>query len=178
MSTNVTSRPRQHDESVIAAVAAKLVEPVMQALGEKPSEQGRKEILSDLAEMLDDKFDWEGYALAKWLDNEKGYRVDSHFVDILDHASHYAQTETERLTKEWVTAQQLKPRYDVGDSVRFSGRKGIEQTGTIISVNRTTLTYIVFVPGKGHIGFQPSGSRETGTVGIHVNDEDALGLAE
>ena len=141
-------RPTKMDEDVLAKVSELLLPELVQ-WGGWPQEQ-REEDLETLTELLKYSYDFDGYKLAKKLEDELYCDADSELVGILDRVEGLAYQITEKKVKEWVSANSILPAFKVGDRVKWphSGRETM--TGTVVAIHTDKATYTIQEDGKAY----------------------------
>lgn len=145
--TNPTPpRPGKFSPEVIAAVAERLLPSVQEHLGGEIN--GHE--LSDLKDALEDCPEgWDGYTLAKWLDDNAYWRevCDTRLCKILDNAETIAYKVLQALVADWVKANKIEPPFPVGTAVEFTSGWN-KLTGKIAAINYGTAEYTVQEDGK------------------------------
>ena len=167
------ARPRQDNAHCLRATAIKLAS----MMGKPPTEQQLRDVeegledaesdYADILKALDNNFDWCGYQLARFLDEELGWSMNAGIVQTLDDALVYRMQEHALLVEKWVKDYELTPRYAVGDTVTIAVRSKAYQ-GTIRRIYEHRLQYVVEVPELGH-GLGTAGFITQGNI---VNEED------
>lgn len=92
----------------------------------------------------------DGYELAKELDRDCGYDVNTELVNILDGFSHKLYMECQKFEKKWVIDCNITPKHSIGDKVHIS-RKGKIYEGEISAINNEVAEYTICVPELGHV---------------------------
>lgn len=139
-------RPNRMSDEVLAEVANRLMPRVLQWLHIDYDDPEAADYAKDIMAVLEVSSD--GYKMAKELeDNHNWDEPDSDLVDILEGADFYDALKT--ALKAWVKDNDLKPRFDVGRSVKVRSRLGDYQ-GEIVSVGDDG-TYTVMIPDLGHV---------------------------
>lgn len=164
----MTKRPSKHDRDVLAEVAKKLIDDVMGWVGDDKAD--RDGSLADLTEVIQDAIELDGYELAKCLEDDFYWNVDSRLVEILDRAEHLALLVVREKAKQWVKDNEIKPLYSVGDHVRWASRSG-EKRGKIAYVWGDNADYTIQEDGREY----PVSKIPTGWI---VEFEKVLGLCE
>jgi hypothetical protein len=144
-------RPNYHDEKVKEKVAKE----VSQELGKEVFEWCDKETpleqcISDTeAILIKCGSSEDGYGLAKEFEDE-GYSPDSALVEILDSTDHYIRNAVDRLVKEWVFNNNIKPTLDISPDVTYSVRYGSKiHDGILVSAYTDEAKYGVKIPAAG-----------------------------
>jgi len=163
-------RPKRGDPQCIRATAIKLTSTISGV----PTAQQIEDVETDLEDAdseyadiyraLTNNHNWDGYELAKYLDEELGWEVDVSTVQDLDNAEHYRYTEHNARVEKWVIDYELTPKYAVGDIVTFK-QESKSYEGTIRQIYVKQLRYVVEVPALGH-------NANSGTLGSVVEEED------
>ena len=138
-------RPTRHDVEVLDEVAGKLVAEIIAHDGKDPGESLRVKRREELLGVLDDAAgDYDGYALARVLDDECHWSVDAHTVATLDMAVILIERAHQARTRAWVQAHPQEQRFAVGDRVAWTdGLTGKRSLGTIVRVRPETAEYVV-----------------------------------
>ena len=98
-----------------------------------------EQVLEDLREILEKEApDADGYTLARAMERDGWYGVNSELVEILDGAFSIAHSVEEDAVKEWVTANEIKAPLVAGTMVKT--KHGV---GPIVSIMEDTAKYIV-----------------------------------
>lgn len=140
----VTRRPYKHMRVVTDEVAAALLPRILAALNEKDDSRG--EVLADLKSVLADSHEFEGYRLARKLDNDYHWDANADLVDGLERTEAYARKVVGRLVADWIRRYNILPGHAVGDRVRFhtsAGGWGEPLAGRIVAVRPEDAEYIV-----------------------------------
>jgi hypothetical protein len=139
--TEIPNRPNERHPEVIRQVVERLRPVLADFLEEEDPD------LDDLADTLKSNWDWNGYNLAKHLDNYCGWGADADLVEILSSAEGYGSIIVGQLTEEWVQKYGIRPAYSVGDRVAcdISLRP---KTGVIVKVYANLAKYVIQEDGK------------------------------
>lgn len=172
MSENV--RPSRYCDEVTWAVARSLASEFQwqeyadaEAAGYDGSE------FQALVETLRDETDWDGYSLAKYLEDTYSMEMDADSVNTLDAAYMYQSKAHDALVKQWVIDTAAMPKYIVGASVRVLSRStDVEVVGVVKSVQAAVLRYTVYVQEHAEE------SRTGVYLGTLYNEEQILGLGQ
>lgn len=182
-------QPSTRDDAVLQWVALKLMPAIKAWLG-KDNMDTDDELTEAIKSVLEDSYDWDGYALAKEFDSQ-GWSSDAALVDVLSSADHYLYTARNAIVEEWVKAHDVTPKFKVDDAVMVrqgdeginagaAGKqipKGTALNGVIDSIRGHT--YTVTIAELGHVrSGDPSGPQFNRTVGSvfrwdHVENSDA-----
>jgi len=99
-----------------------------------------------LVETLRDETNWDGYALAKHLEDSYSMDMDADAVNTLDAAYMYQNKAHDALVRQWVIDTSAAPKYATGDNVRIACKApGDELLGVVKSVQATVLRYTVYI---------------------------------
>jgi len=101
--TNTPPRPARNAPEVIAIAAEKLLPDVMEWRGKGDYYQDK--ILNSIKKAI--RYETDGYAIAKSIDDNGVLEPDSELVEILDQASSYLHTAFSELCTEWVNQNNL-----------------------------------------------------------------------
>ena len=86
----------------------------------------KDQVSEDLQNHVD--FNDDGYDMARTLDDScHGYNTSAMFVDHLDCLGNENDTELRKLVKQWVSAHDLKPKYKIGDKLKFESKLNIRR---------------------------------------------------
>jgi hypothetical protein len=114
--------------------------------------EGRKitveEIAADLITGMAEHDD--GYRLARWLDDHKGWAANRTLVSLLSHIPFLRNEIYDQRVRRWVKDNQVHPDLSVGDVVKVRDKEGLEHTGQIRCINYEEARYQVFVESLGH----------------------------
>lgn len=168
-------RPSRYSDEVVWGVARLLVADLQwQDYEDSEAEGYDGSELQALVDTLRDETDWDGYSLAKHLDEDFNIPVTADTVNTLDVAHVYQVKAHTELVLKWVLATEGVPLYSKDATVRVKAFKhGVEAyTGVIRDVRAPMLTYSVFVQ-------EHADESRTGTyIGTIYNQEDILGLGQ
>ena len=154
----VQARPK-HTDIPAKAVAEKLADDVMAWLGGEGG--SRESVIDDLEKAI--AYGLDGYAIAKYLDNDCSWNVDADLVEILENAYWIRSSLHDKAVEAWVLACGIKPRLQLGTPVkvknRATGNKVLD--GQIVSIDEKRGTYTVCIEALGHVR---EGMGTTGSV--------------
>lgn len=139
---NNSSRPSIRDDEVIEKTVLELLPRIQQwaaSNGEADTEQQLEETKSNLIDAIKDSHDYDGYSIAKYLDDTHCWSPDSELVEELDSIHFLLSRFEEEHTKEWVKFFKIKPELKVGDPVVF-GHK-LQYFGHIHEICESTAKY-------------------------------------
>ena len=104
--------------------------------------------IDDVAEVLGDEWDWDGYSLAKALDDTHGWEIDGDTVEALNASDMLKHRYIRNAVKEWVKRFDIKPMYSVGDcvDVKWKGHRTVQ--GEITGIHDDSAEYIIFIFGE------------------------------
>lgn len=147
-------RPRQRDPDTLEAAAARMIEGVR----EKFDGLSDKEITQGLRHAFARSMSFDGYEIARRLEQDSLCDPDAELVEMLDSAYGYVSQAHNEAVKRWVSENNITLLRKVGDRVKC--RHGV---GVINEINAETAIYL----------FKPDGSAEFKFGGgIHVTDEE------
>mgnify|MGYP006277436187 CR=1 FL=1 len=144
-------RPSFYADEVINTAAEKIGRELAKAWGEADSQA--EKIIDELKEVLSVQYDIDGYKIARELENQFYYELDSQDVDILDGVYLAMISKYQQLIKEWVRKYSIKAKLKVGDKVRHTNQvqklkdafpNGVEVE--IVSVDDEQYKYGVYHP--------------------------------
>ena len=89
--------------------------------------------------MLDSNYDFDGYHLARHLDNQ-GWTPDADLVDILSNTDQYFFAALRQAELEWIKTNNITPKFKIGDNVVYVGsnefsNKKVSGSGEITRIN-------------------------------------------
>jgi len=135
-------RPNRQSPEVIKAVVEKLYPKCKAWIKAGNVDDDEESTKEELADALRRCWFWDGYELAKYLDD---WSPDASLVDILDNADRYCATPLKGLEREY--AKTLKPLFRVGDRVTLP-RESV--CGEITSLDDTG-HYHIYSEILGHV---------------------------
>lgn len=122
--TALPKRPTIFDDRCIDRAVQLLLPKVLEWYGDRAD---RESITKDLTDALHDILDFDGYALAKWLDSNCFWDADSDLVEILDLANGHLHDSTYFFVKEWVKEHHVTAGHKIGDTVRWKAHDGVKE---------------------------------------------------
>lgn len=156
------SRPSIFDEAIIRTVARKLSPKVASWLGE-----GGVDVSEELFEAIDNALSWDGYRIARSLEDGAGWEPDEELVRVLERAFTEAHTARDELTRQWVVSEGIKPAHKVGDKVQYKKEATVYE---VTKIDEQLARYVLFSEALGHVRSGP------GTHGSYINFEDVTDL--
>jgi hypothetical protein len=169
-----TERPVYNCDEVCAATAEALYNDVKawltQAGDPAPDKQ---ETLKDLARAISHSMLMDGYEIAKELDDDGWFNINSELVEILDKAYWNAKNAHRELIKKWIVENNITNQFNVGDVVTVNRKYKKPVQGEIIDMNKDEATYSVFCESLGHIR-KEEGKMRAGTTAIIVPFEQVV----
>jgi hypothetical protein len=163
------ARPTNADKEVKLLVIEQILPSILVWLNDTEDSDDIEEITKDLMDEIEPYKD--GYKIAKALD-DCGWPSDSELVDILDDLDFH--NSLNKLTLMWIKANNIKPKFNVGDKVRVNSRlvnlksnKGRKKfyDGEITKIDPFG-KYVVFIEEVGHV------RTGRGCHGSYINWED------
>ena len=141
-----TERPGRLSPPVIEQIALTLFAEIKQWLesyGDAISEREEMEAFGTLKRALSESSNWDGYALAKQLD-ELGWEPDAELVAILQDAERVSLTCYRETIIRWVKENKLKPKYKPSAHIEFKA-PGTQETlnAKVMVVHPETLEYSI-----------------------------------
>lgn len=177
-------RPSHNGGAMAKLLATRMLPKVIKWMGPKAGPPGPIECEDgvaphqDLLEALEDavKFDDDGYEIASSLEGDAYITPDSELVEILDETGFIRYDIHRTLVSEWVKANNLTPRFKVGDEVRMLDHtatwahakfKGL--VGEVTEVRAEQMTYTVMYESLGDVRMgtpmpQGKGCQTFGTI--------------
>jgi hypothetical protein len=164
-------RPGYRSDDVLEAAARELVQSMPDINGDIESH------VAAIAKVLKEGSPtFDGYRLARSLEESYGWDADMDLAQSLDAASVIVGALVREATARWVAANSIRPKKAIGDMVSVEtrnneGRRGT-YTGEIVAIDEAHAAYTVMIEALGHV-------REgTGTHGIIVPYETLHELAD
>jgi hypothetical protein len=140
-------RPHPFDQDVLEATAEMMVHQVMFDIGAK--EEERAQILSDLVAAMEDTTDFEGYRLAKRLEEYFDYKPDAQLVGTLGGADARNHVAHSQVVAKWVEHNKITPKFQINARVLAKIDDDFDscgdQLGTIIKISAQQAQYWVLV---------------------------------
>lgn len=137
---NLPRRPRTGDHETISAAATSILPEIIEWMGPDYDESKKADIEEHLIEAMKDNPGLDGYDLAKFLDDRFRWECDAELVEILDSALSCAGSIRDRRIEEWVKANGIHPKLEIGRKITsflFSGE------GTITAIKENRACYVV-----------------------------------
>ena len=111
-----------------------------------------EEVKPEIIDMIENNHDEDGFALAKYMENYKGYDADSGLVEILDDVEYVKYSLLDKKLREWVKQNDIQPKFEEGKEVKVilqnpKTYKKEERIGKIANIQKDTAKYAVHVPG-------------------------------
>lgn len=148
--TTTSARPELYDQDVMANVVEMLLPEVMEWLTGIKGATSTGNEKSGLLDALSTVIEWDGYALAKELEETCYWMPDAQLVAILDQAQGKRYEAHRQAVIRWVKESQGELRFAKGQRVSLFLRPSKElTTGQVVSVNPDLLTLVVCVPPGG-----------------------------
>jgi len=141
---NPPPRPQATDPLVRRAAAEAVLPDVIAWLGGHYKRREREHVISQLIEAMNPMAYGDGYAIARNLERFSMWDPDTQLVEVLD-GDHVGEALREAVA-EWVEANQIKPKLEIGAEVTFQKSKldkGRSEPGTIVAIHADTAQYVV-----------------------------------
>ena len=152
MKTLNVPRPTERDEAVLEAAIEMIMPSVwdwITALDNYDSEE-REGVRLDLKKAIGRScISFDGYQLARNLEQVALWEPDSELVDVLDSFQSFVNKVHRDAVKAWVVEQGIIPQHRVPDEVLVRIR-GVEYQGVVIRVDAETAQYTVNIQDLGH----------------------------
>lgn len=187
--TAIPARPKSESYLVYSRIALELCTrlceidseygPPMDALtaednyDENPDWEKQDNAYGDVLRLLRDNYDWDGFALAKELD-DCWTGMNAEMVAVLDDALSLKHTEHRKVVMRWVKQYELQPKYELNTVVKINVN-GEDHTGVVTKIYPEYLQYAVAVAALGH--GVPSATRGN-VLGLVIDEEKILGLGQ
>lgn len=97
--------------------------------------------IDNLANNIDHYGNQDGYELAKSMDDDYNWSVDSNVVESLDSVSNMVYNELKKEVAKWVIDNNIQPQYKIGARVKFKSRELKE--GTITNIDKDQALYYI-----------------------------------
>jgi len=140
-----STRPNKHDDDIITAVAMAIAKRLNHG-----GSGNEDDMAEGIAEAIKDNPGADGYELARKLDDNGWIEVDFSMCEELDGVFGEMMGIVREKTKEWVGANGIKPKNNLGDLVEIT-QGGRQYNGEIIQIYADQAEYVVNVPDLGHI---------------------------
>jgi len=171
-------RPKKSDDNVVEIVADKLMPHVIKWMQDADDafmtgdacgdDEYIKNVRQDIISVISHKIMGlcDGYMICKELDEFHHWLVNSDLVEIMDKVYQIVHETYDNLCAEWITKNNIIPKFKIGDQVKFEDRKGTQRVGKIINVYMNSGKYTIFCGELGHV------CSGIGTHGVILNWED------
>lgn len=144
---NDTPRPARYSNEVTWKVAELLAKDLNWEPFENEDSEGYVDSnFAALVCALHEVTDWDGYNIARNLDDAYDMEVDASLVEYLDSAYHYQARVHQDMVTEWVTASGRTPAFKEQDKVLVQYHDEPPLEGTVMTVIAPVLQYVVYVP--------------------------------
>jgi hypothetical protein len=144
--TNQTARPSRFDSKVMRSTARSLLPNIAPAIGVHLHDRNEyEEVLDELYTVLLDAFtvdDLDGYQLASKLGNDLNWDPDAKLVALLDDAQYHNKRCHDQAVIDWVTHNNIKPKFKVGDKVVVT-INGQKEQGVVVFIQDQLAKYYV-----------------------------------
>jgi hypothetical protein len=168
MTITIEPRPSIGSDAIINKVAECLIND-MAILD--PDVSHRDKLIYDVLKTLKIEHDWDGYNLAKTLEDAFHWSCNTELVSILDNADLYRSQHHSACVREWVERNKIAPKLCVGDLCKYLDGK-TKRVGEIVKVDAKHALYLVRFDSLGHV---KSGE---GTHGLLLPSEKVSGEGE
>lgn len=120
--------------------SGELIQHVAEQLAIQIGESGLPGVIEDLIAVLEGSTGFDGYELARELEDNFGWGIDAALVDVLDSASALHHFAHEQKVKEWVQRFNVRISFAVGQRV-VTNRKN--ERGVIVRLFEETAECLV-----------------------------------
>ncbi len=148
----ITGRPKDSDDEIIKEASQKFAVDLMKwckAGGEQHCTI--KEFEEDAFEVLDGCFShYDGYKIAKALEDDHYYSADESLVDICSGAWNYVHEAHSKALKIWIKDNNVVCPFKIGDTVKYYRNVGGWRTGVIKNIDNTRAECTCFNIEYGH----------------------------
>lgn len=150
MNEVVPERPKLYGDVTDEEVVSKLLPAVAIWASTKTSDlEGMKALKNELLDVFSSSYRADdGYQLARKLDRDHRWDVDSELVEILNDAWIVRDRAWKILVKEWVVKHNILPQLSVGQPVAIKGNK---HQGEVLQVIDDEASYLVHCSSLGHV---------------------------
>lgn len=147
----IPPRPTRHDPDIVRLVAIKLADDALREHIIESEQYGST--LDDFTKVLDHSWGYDGYRLAKTLDDWFHWDCDLETVELLNMAAIYIHEVYRDAVKGWVKQFEITPHLQVGQIVTWPKppMENGHHTGEITQILADTAEYVVFCEDEGHI---------------------------
>jgi len=194
MKLTMLKRPTDRDPEVIEAAVKLLFPSVWDWITASSSDSGeydeRETVLEELIKVFKRRsiFDYDGYRLARLLEESCMWESDSDLVSVLDSYYSFLSQAHRDAVKEWVLKNSIIPKKNIGDFVNVDFGERTHQ-GRIIGIDEATGQYTINVPALQHVEYVFNGDKglvvatqvdksQTGTLGVRKPVEEIDGETE
>jgi hypothetical protein len=137
---NPPKRPKISDEKVRMEAARRYQSRIKEEWADyEENVDGEEEEIESIADCLDRCYMFDGYEIARKMENYGGWGPDAHLVEIMDRG--YLHDVLREQVISWVTVNGIRPKFATGQEVIT--RKGV---GTIQQVYLDRAEYAVKIP--------------------------------
>lgn len=138
-------RPTIYDEAVIVETVEHMLPEVLGWL--EADEKEGKEISEQLVNVLQDSYEYDGYKLAKKLDDDYMWSSDAELVEILETVSNAIFAVCTQQTNKWVLENNIKPQYAINDRVTYKNSNKTTN-GVIVDIQLEMGNYLIQNDGE------------------------------
>lgn len=155
MKTLISKRPSERTPEIMEAAVDMLMPTVWDwviessSAGSCSSDEREMVRLKLIKAVKNSTRDFDGYDLAKTIEQQFMWDVDASLVEILDSYSHLLYKAHRNAVKAWVIENNIIPQRDVGDDIMVIVFQ-VGYHGRIVHVDTETAQYSVNIPALGH----------------------------
>ena len=113
-----------------------------------------------------------GIELMDYMIKEKYWDLTQEDIDRLDSLDYFVSKELKELRKQFVLEKGIKPKYYVGQRVKFKFFSGLEETGEITRVDADYGEYLILTKEQEEFNKLGKGTN----LGWSIGFEDVIGL--
>lgn len=135
MTKTATTPPRPTATSEMRLeVATEIVDDLFADRHLRDSDGDKAELAAEMADVVQRAAPYNGYIIAKELDDRFGWRPNAGMVELFDDFDHMLDQMVEKATAAWIADNKIAPPFQLGDRVLAKWGSDII-TGTIVEEN-------------------------------------------
>ena len=115
-----------------------------------------------------------GIELMSYMIKEKDWELTQEDIDRLDSLDYFVSKELKELRKQFVLEKGIKPKYHVGQRVKFKFSNGLEETGEITKVDADYGKYSILTKEQEEFNKLGKGTN----LGWSIGFENVIGLID
>lgn len=150
MSVNLTPRPVPRSEEILTKAVASIKDQIInwfESNTDAVAEEAEKDIENELLDVVRHNIDFDGYQLARELDEKYMWSADADLVDVLNNFGFHVDKCWRAAVEKWLEENKIKPALSVGSSVQLN-QKGEVVSGKIVNIFPETGSYVIQIDGQ------------------------------